>query len=650
MPNFIHPNRLAAASGAVRRAADVILNAPQIQIMAAYGRLYVNGTHARMLVGTNGLPGATVDERRPGVVQLSLTLETLRAIRAKLGISQQQMAASCTPEVLRWAKAAGEQERKMLDLHRRIAGGYRLDCEWNDARAGTPAPETETLDRVEWHGYGEDARCTWKARDAYDHQKIMATVACELDGCAFLCEMGTGKTRAAIAAAQKLLADGKVDLVLVVCPKGVMNTWEREVRQWSRLSPLQLRGSGREVAHTLALYARTEQLPQRVLVVNYDKVDSLKADFVRLCRGKRVLIVLDEMHKIKNPQAAVTQACMELSRHATYRLGMTGTPIANGAYDIWSQWYFVDLGITFGANFVQFRREFFTEYAWSWEIDPNAGAHDEIGTRIQLRGLRYRKEDCLDLPPKTFETVEVEMTPVQRAAYNEMRDELIAWLRSGNRVEPADADEDLEDDSDVALADMNVASAANQLVAMMRLTQITSGFVKTEAGTIHAFTPNPKLEKCDELVREILATGRSVIVWAVYTADIEAMLQRFADLGPVRIDGTQRGASGERERAEAEESFQSGRARLLIGNPGAGGVGLNLQRASTAIYYSQGYSHIARAQSEDRCHRSGSEIHPRITYIDLVCEDSIDQTVQGILEGKKEVAAAVVDMRRALGV
>jgi SNF2 family DNA or RNA helicase len=409
---------------------------------------------------------------------------------------------------------------------------------------------------------------------------------------------------------------------------------------------VQLRGTGREVARLLGSVAGGFLGGPKVFVVNYDKISSLKDDFVRLLRSKRVLIVLDEMHKIKNPQAQWTQACMELARHASYRLGMTGTPIANGAYDIWSQWYFVDLGVTFGANFVQFRREFFQEYAWSWTVDPRDGTHDEIGTRIQLRGLRYRKEDCLDLPPKSFETIEVEMTREQKAAYEQMRDELIAWLRGQGASEPADADED----QDEPVEGGNVASAANQLVAMMRLTQITSGFVKTEAGTIHAFTPNPKLDKCDELVREIHGTGRSVIVWAVYRADIEAMMQRFADLSPVRIDGTQQGTRGDFERAEAERRFQAGESRLLIGNPAAGGVGLNLQRASTAIYYSQGYSHIARAQSEDRCHRSGSEMHQRITYIDLVCEDSIDQTVQGILEGKKEVAAAVVDMRRALGV
>jgi hypothetical protein len=262
MPNFIHPNRLVAA----RRPPDVILNAPQIHVMAAYGRLYVSGTHARLL---RELPGATMDERRENTWQFSLTLQSLRAIRRKLSMTQQQMAAACTPEVLRWAKAAGEQERKILELHQRIAGGYRLDCEWNDARAESPAPDGAPEQYVYYDSNGVRR---WLNRIAYDHQKIMATVACELDGCAFLCEMGTGKTRAAIAAAQHLLREGKVDLVLVVCPKGVMNTWEREVRQWSRLEAVQLRGTGREVARLLGSVAGGFLGGPKVFVVNYDKI------------------------------------------------------------------------------------------------------------------------------------------------------------------------------------------------------------------------------------------------------------------------------------------------------------------------------------------------------------------------------------------
>jgi SNF2 family DNA or RNA helicase len=605
-------------SPAVHRPTAV-LNNPSVKIAAAYGRLYVSGPHARLV---SRLPGATEHERS-GAYQLSLTLETLRAIRQALGVSKEQMARFCTAEVLRWAKAAGQVEQQMLALHRKLSEGYRRPLPWYDAQGMRPA---------------------------FDHQKVMATVACELDGAAFLCEMGTGKTRAAVESMREKYRLDAIEVALVVCPKGVMNTWEREIALWSEgLHVVKLRGpvkDRRRVIESVARQGNEARFERLVLILNYDALAELKGSLIALMGERRVGLVLDEMHKIKNPQAQVTQAAMEVGRHAAWRLGMTGTPIANGkAEEIWSQWYFVDLGVTFGANFVQFRREFFTENDYTWTLEPHEETYDTIGQRMRLRGVRYRKEDCLDLPPKVYELAEVEMTAEQARAYEEMREWLIAWLREHDGIEPGDADEDTGEAST-----RHAATAANQLVAIMRLTQITSGFLPTESGTTHFFQPNPKLDRLEEIVREQVADGRSVIVWAQYRNDVQAIMERFADLQPARIDGTQQGTRGEAERAEAERRFQAGETPLLVGNPAAGGVGLNLQRASVAIYYSLSYSLTDRMQSEDRCHRSGSEAHNRVTYVDIVCTGTIDEVVREALASKKQVADAVVDLRRAIGV
>ena len=621
----------------------VIHNAPIVKVAAAYGRLYVSGSHAHLL---RKLPGATMHERTRSI-QLSLTLDSLRGIRRTLGVDKARMASYCTPEVLRWAKAAGTQERQMTDLHARIAAGYRADLPWADTRAGTVADANANELHVEW----VNGVRVWKYRAPFEHQKVMATVATELDGAAFLCEQGTGKTRAALEAAAAKVRAGLIDVVLVLCPRGVMNTWQRETRWWApSLTPVQLRDS---------IVRRREYLQHmvqagQVLILNYDVLADLQEAIVAMCGSRRVMMVCDEMHRLRNAQTLTAQAAMEVCRHVAARLGQTGTPVANGAQDVWSQWYVVDLGQTFGANFVQFRREFFTEYSWSWSIEPQEGALDRIGQKMRLRGLRYRKEDCLDLPPKVYEVEEVEMGRDQAQAYEEMKRWLVAWLRGERSDLPADAEAAEPGDSDEDLGPLNAdgkrASAANQLVAILRLTQITSGFVTAEDGAVHAFTPNPKLKRMEELVREHVRHGRQVIVWAHYKNDINAILDTLRDLPCVRIDGSQTGKRGEIDRDLAESTFMNGTARVLVANPAAGGVGLNLQAGSVAIYYSQTYSLINRLQSEDRCHRSGSEIHNKVTYIDLVCTGSIDETVREALAGKKDVADAVVDLKRALGV
>ena len=310
---------------------------------------------------------------------------------------------------------------------------------------------------------------------------------------------------------------------------------------------------------------------------------------------------------------------------------MTGTPILNGLENLWSQWYFIDHGITFGGNFVQFRREFFDENPWAHSLDPLDGVIDEFNARIRIRGMRFRKEDCLDLPPKVYEVHEVEMTREQAAAYDQMTKDLIVTLAEG-------AD------------DPRTSSASIVLTQILRLTQITSGFLPIDEDDpdrreVHRFTPNPKLRVMDELVREQVAAGKSVIVWAWYREDVARITEQLADLEPVQIVGGMKHT----DRDEAERKFQAGEAKVLVGNPASAGVGLNLFQASVALYYSQGYNLEHRAQSEDRCHRSGSEIHDSVTYIDLSARGTVDEAVRAALAGKLELAEAVVELRRSIG-
>lgn len=588
---------------------------PQIRVDAAFGRLYVSGPAS---TGLAGLAGAAFNAAR-SAYELSLTLETMRAIKATLGLTSQQLAGMCSEAVLRWARATGASDAVVTDLHRRLATGWRRDFIWRDTTGANRAP--------------------------FDHQKVMATVAYELDGCALIADMGTAKTRAALEAMQLKFTSGALDQFLVVCPKGVMKTWVDEARMWApALTVVRLQG---KVTDRIATMTRTAQRGV-VFVLNYEAAARVARCVTSLAGRRRFGLICDEMHKAKNPQAQVTKTIMQWAPLIPWRLGMTGSPMANTSADIWSQWYIIDLGATFGANFVQYKREFFTSNPYTFELRPKDGANDEIGLRMRRRGVRYRKEDCLDLPPKIYTTREVEMTADQRRMYNEMRDLLVARIRAADAGEAVDINEWEAYGLDAVperTGAGSLAIAANQLVAMMRLTQITSGFLVDEHEALRRFDPNPKLDACEEIVRENI-DAQSIIVWARYRADADALLARCRDLNPVTI----RGGQTDRERDAAEQAFQQGAARLLVGQPGAGGVGLNLQRGSLAIYYSQDYNLIHRMQSEDRCHRAGSEIHQHVTYIDLVCSETIDSVVRGALIDKRNLSEVVVDLRHALGV
>jgi SNF2 family DNA or RNA helicase len=363
-----------------------------------------------------------------------------------------------------------------------------------------------------------------------------------------------------------------------------------------------------------------------MVIVNYELVSRNKMAFVDIMRQTPSGLIVDEGHRLKNPEADRTRAIMAMAMFAPWRLVLTGSLVLQGAQDVWAPWMVVDRGLTFGANYVSFRDEWLQENAWTGKLTLKPGQATQVGQRLRRRGVRLRKEDCMDLPPKTFEAQMVQMSAEQWEAYEAMGEELLA---------------ELEEDEE--------ATAATQLVALLRLTQITSGFLPTTDGTVYHFAPNPKLEVLREVVQDIRAEDQAVLVWARYREDVTAIATVLRSDGH-RI-GTIMGARTAADRVnnrEIEERFERGDFDVLIGIPEAGGLGLNLQRASYAVYYSQGYSLEGRQQSEDRCHRAGSEVHAKVTYIDLMCEGTIDEEVLAALRDKKAVQEAVVDLRSAV--
>src|ERR1043166_595252 len=564
-----------------------------LKLGAAYGRLTIAGPDAAL---ANRLPGAFYNLKR-GWYEASLTLPTLRLLRQQMGLDRPSFARLCTPVVLDWARAAAAEEMAIVRLHEQLESGWRLDLPWAD----TPGhPVT--------HHY----------RPPFEHQRIMASASCSLAGTPLLCGMGTGKTRVAIETIAYRRVRFRSHWTLIVCPKGVRGTWMREARMWQ--------ADGWTVESLMEMpvpdrIQRIEAGEPGVYVVNYEVLGKMERAIVRRAKESPLDLVLDEAHLVRNPSAKMSKAARAIAEAAASRLLLTGTPILNGAENIWNQMYCTDLGVALGANYVQFERQYFRVGYNDFGLVPLPGTLDTIAQVLNRRAIRYRKEDCLDLPPKLYETITVILSPDQRRAYTEMKEELVTQLDAmGER-----------------------ATASTQLVAMQRLAQITSGFVKTTEGTIHRFDPNPKLDTLVRLVEEQIEQ-QQILVWAWYKEDVSAIRGALARFQPLVISGKET----PKERDHAETEFQAGRCRVLILNPAVGRLGLNLFAASLAIYYSQTFDLDHRAQSEDRCHRAGSERHHAVTYIDLTAEHSIDEIIARNLDRKQDVATTVLDLRRHL--
>lgn len=594
-------------------------------LQAAHGRLYASGRLASKLTAMNG--AHTAKPKRRGdvpAVELTLTLETLRTIRALTNLTSQQLATCMSPPLLAWAKAAGNNERVVNAMHARLNEGWRASLPWIDRESGL-AP--------------------------WAHQQVMASVAVSIDGCAFLCEMGTGKSRAAAEAMAYHTRRGMLKYHIVVSPKKSLRmTWLPELRRWTNeLHGVLLDGSPTRKSALLKQAQRGDLPAGTTILINYESLSGLRDEFASFMQAQPVGLVLDEMHKIKNPGAHRTKAAMEMARYANWRLGMTGSPILQGVQDVWSQWYIVDLGVTFGANFVSYKREFMEEvnYFAPHELNGKRELYGEVGLRMRRRGLRYTKKECMDLPPKVYERQQIEMSTEQARAYAEMAEMLIAQLRTmgaGNWT----PEQLMDGDSDVDTSEgEKVATASTQLVAMLRLSQITSGFVPDENGEMFRFGVNPKLDALEEIVDENIEQ-QQIIVWCRYREDVRAIGERLARYRPVVLWGGGNKAAQD-EAVRGVEQFQRGERRLLVAIAASGGESLNLQAASLAVYYSQDFSLGARLQSEDRCHRGGSEQHNAVTYIDLMCTDTVDEIVAAALKDKKTVSDLVIDLRDHIG-
>jgi len=434
------------------------------------------------------------------------------------------------------------------------------------------------------------------------HQRIAFAFARELPAAALLMEMGTGKTKVALDLIAWRKSRGEVDRVLVVAPNSVLDVWVEEAATHTpQLTAVVLRGDRKK---RLALLEGNHDL----YVVNYEGVRVLVDALLKRGFG---MVVADESSRIKNHSAQQSRCMHRLGNKATYRLALTGTPVTQNPLDIFSQYKFLDPDI-FGGSFYRFRSRYAVMGGYGgYEVIEWANM-PELHELVYKVAIRYRKQDCLDLPEKLYTTRRVELTKGQAEAYAQMRDEMIA------------------------LVEGQVVVAPIVLTKLVRLQQITSGFVKTLEGVeVELPGDNPKLKALEEILDE--ATGK-IVVWVHFVHDYHMVMDHAAQAGlnPVGLAGE----VPQVDRAPAIAKFQTDdTCRVFVGQVQTAGLGITLHAADTVVYYSNPFSLEWRLQSEDRTHRIGQKRN--VTYVDLVATGTIDETVVKILKRKQSLADLV---------
>jgi SNF2 family DNA or RNA helicase len=449
---------------------------------------------------------------------------------------------------------------------------------------------------------------------------------------ALLWEMGTGKTTEGIAFLRwRYTMHKQVLPTLIISPVATLYNWLEEFK---------INAPQSIVDECLVPYMRTKKSKytnkdraklikssgKKIFILNPESLDSKEVVAALLEIGITCL-VLDESHKFKSYDSKRLKALLTIADRATYRVISTGTPILNSYLDIWAQWRILDNGETFGKNFFVFRETYFRDENAAWKgqqgyfpsFVPRPETAQLVSQLMDRKATRIRKEECLDLPPLINQTIFVEMSDEQARAYYAMEDDMLVSLKNGT------------------------CAATNALTKVLRMLQIVSGHLTFERDDLEKttafFSKNPRIDALSNLLEE-LCPQHKVIVWCTFTENYAAIRKLCEGLG---IEFAELTGQTKNRQEEIDKFQKDEKCRVMISNPQAGGVGVNLTAASYAIYYSRSYSLGDRLQSEARNHRGGSEVHKSIVLIDLVVKDTIDEDVLETLKRKENFSDNVLD-------
>jgi SNF2 family DNA or RNA helicase len=459
----------------------------------------------------------------------------------------------------------------------------------------------------------------------YKHQLTALEKSWNKENFAYFMEMGTGKTKVLIDNMSMLYDKGKIDGALIIAPKGVVKTWyEQELpthlsEHIENVSVLWQPNITKSQQEKLDSILENEML-LHILVMNVEALSTEKGvNFARkFINSHNTLMAIDESTTIKTPTARRTKNIIMLGKNAKYKRIMTGSPITKNPLDLYTQCEFLDPWLLDFSSYYAFRNRYAEMktmhiHGRSIQVVDKFQNLGELSETVKQFSYRVLKEDCLDLPPKNFIKRHITLTPAQKKLYEQMKKAAMAVLNG------------------------KVSTTMTVLTQLMRLHQITCGHFTADDGSEQEVESN----RMNELMSILEETDGKAILWANYQKDIKGIIDNIVKkYGPGSVVDYY-GLTPQEDRQDNIRKFQNDpECRFLVGTPQTGGYGITLTQANTVIYYSNGYDLEKRLQSEDRAHRIGQK--KTVTYIDLICEDTVDEKIVKALRDKINIASEVM--------
>lgn len=453
----------------------------------------------------------------------------------------------------------------------------------------------------------------------YKHQLTGYALACESLGifsdsiqksCGFALymEMGCGKSITSVGITGRAYLNGKIKRLLVIAPKSIVGVWQDEFGRFAdfsySLSVLQ--GSSIQKAEALR---NISKLGLEIAVINYDSVALVESEIMKWAPD---FIICDESTKIKNPSAKVSKSVYRIAKTCRYRMILTGTPIQNNPLDFFSQYKVLDDNI-FGTSFYAFKNQYAVLGRYNepigWRKLP------ELVEKAHSIAYRITKQEALDLPEFIDETRYIDLEPKAVKLYKDFVKDSYTELTGGE------------------------ITATNVLTRLLRLQQITGGFLKVdgEGGRTENIS-SAKLDALEDIVDAAVSEARKLVIIARFMPEIAAICKMLENKGITyaKISGEIRDRSAEVDRFQADKNCM-----VFVGQIQTVSMGITLTAASTLVFYSLSYNYADYSQARARIHRIGQK--NQCLYIHLIAKGTVDETVMQALERKDNIAKSVVD-------
>jgi len=433
-------------------------------------------------------------------------------------------------------------------------------------------------------------------------QKITAALLTMNPRAYVLSEMGTGKTRGALFACDYMIGEGTVKRVLVIAPLSTLSqVWDREIYQhFPHLSTGVVHGT-----RTRRLKVLKER--HHFYIINHDGISVVLKELIAM---KFDVVIVDEVGCFRNRQTERWKKLFTLIKNVPYAWGMTGSPTPNDPTDAYGLAKLLTPSRA-PRFYNEFQKKTMTQFStFRWIAKPDA--NDHVYEMLQP-AVRYKRDDCVELPPVQYKTIKVEQSTQIKTVYKNMMTALRTAFKEGR------------------------VSAANEGVLFMKLLQIACGWLYTDQRGIVRLDNTKRVDEVKDIIDESLG---KVIVFANFTHAATELHQRLLKKG---VDCSLiTGGTSKTHRDNIFGAFiNSPHPRVLVAHPKCMSHGLTLTQANTIVWFTPTTSLETYQQANARITRPGQVHKAMIIHL---TGSPIESKIYSRLQQKAKLQGALLDM------